>query len=143
MSMLIFLTFLNSLILIILSLLHIYWAFGGLWGKDLAVPTNRSGQKLFMPSVLSTLTVAVGLLIFALCNLSIQFSAVLPLNPLFLKYGILVIGLIFLLRAIGDFNYVGLMKKYKTSDFARQDRLFYTPLCLTLFAAHLLIFIGF
>lgn len=141
--MLIFLTFLNSLILIILSLLHIYWAFGGLWGKDLAVPTNRSGQKLFMPSVLSTLIVAVGLLIFALCNLSIQFSAVLPLNPLFLKYGILVIGLIFLLRAIGDFNYVGLMKKYKTSDFARHDRLFYTPLCLTLFAAHLLTFIGF
>lgn len=100
--MLIFLTFLNSLIFIILSLLHIYWAFGGLWGKDQAVPTGKSGQKLFVPSVLSTLIVAVGLLIFALCNLSIKFSAVLPLNPLLLKYGFLMIGAIFLLRAIGD-----------------------------------------
>lgn len=141
--MLIFLTFLNSLIFIILSLLHIYWAFGGLWGKDLAVPTGKTGQKLFVPSVRSTLIVAVGLLIFALCNLSIKFSPVLPLNPLFLRYGILLIGLVFLIRAIGDFNYVGLMKKHKISDFARQDSLFYTPLCLMLFATHLLIFIGF
>lgn len=141
--MLIFLTFLNSLIFIILSLLHIYWASGGLWGKDQAVPTGKSGQKLFVPSVLSTLIVAVGLLIFALCNLSIKFSAVLPLNPLLLKYGFLMIGAIFLLRAIGDFNYVGLMKKHRNSDFARQDSLFYTPLCLMLFATHLLIFIGF
>lgn len=141
--MLIFLTLLNSFLFIILSLLHIYWAFGGLWGKDLAVPTGKSGQKLFVPSVLSTLVVAVGLLIFALGNLSIKFLPVLPLNPLFIQYGILVIGLIFLLRAIGDFNYVGLMKKHKTSGFARQDSLFYTPLCLILFSTHLLIFIGF
>ncbi|MET4138359.1 hypothetical protein ABIB30_000719 [Pedobacter sp. UYP1] len=137
------LTLLNAIIFIALALLHVYWAFGGIWGKDVVVPTGASGQKLFFPSVLSTLIVAIGLLIFALVNLSIKYLLVLPLNPLFLQYGILVTGLIFLIRAIGDFNYVGLLKKHKTSDFARQDRLFYTPLCLTLFITHLLIFIGF
>ncbi|RAJ32236.1 DUF3995 domain-containing protein [Pedobacter cryoconitis] len=142
-GMLILLTSLNSLLFIILSLLHIYWAFGGVWGKDLAVPTGKSGQKLFVPSVLSTLIVAIGLLIFALGNLSIQFAPILTLNPLFQKYGILLIGLIFLVRAIGDFHYVGLMKKYKSSDFARYDGLFYSPLCLFFFLSHLLIFTGF
>lgn len=133
----------NAIIFIALALLHVYWAFGGLWGKDVVVPIGKSGQKLFVPGVLSTLVVAIGLLIFALGNLSIKYLLVLPLNPLFLQYGILVIGLIFLVRAIGDFNYVGLMKKHKTSDFARHDSFFYTPLCLILFITHLLIFIGF
>ncbi|AMP98848.1 hypothetical protein AY601_1941 [Pedobacter cryoconitis] len=133
----------NAIIFIVLALLHFYWAFGGFWGKDVVVPTGKSGQKLFVPDVLSTLIVAIGLLIFALCNLSIKYLLVLPLNPLFLQYGILVIGLIFLVRAVGDFNYVGLMKKHKTSDFARRDSFFYSPLCLFFFLTHLLIFIGF
>ena len=70
--MLIFLTLLNALIFMILSLIHIYWAFGGLWGKELSVPTVSSGRKLFVPGVRATLTVAFCLLIFAAINLSIQ-----------------------------------------------------------------------
>ncbi|MBB6273949.1 hypothetical protein HDF26_004422 [Pedobacter cryoconitis] len=139
-------TLLNTIVFLTLSFIHIYWAFGGQWGKELSVPTTGSGQKLFVPGVRATLFVAAGLLIFAAVNLSIR---VLPglathtlfvISPLYLKYGILMIGLIFLLRSIGDFNYVGLMKKHKTSPFAKNDTRFYVPLCLIIFIAHALIF---
>ncbi|MGY0035285.1 DUF3995 domain-containing protein [Pedobacter sp. NJ-S-72] len=114
----------------ILSFIHVYWAFGGQWGKELSVPTVNSGEKLFVPGVRATLTVAVGLLIFAAINLSIQIWPDSGINPLYIKYGILVIGLIFLLRTIGDFNYVGLMKKHKTSGFAKNDTRFFIFLCV-------------
>jgi hypothetical protein len=127
----------------ILSFIHIYWAFGGQRGKELSVPTDNSGEKLFVPGVRATLTVAVGLLIFAMINLSIQIWPDSGINPLYIKYGILVIGLIFLLRTIGDFNYVGLMKKHKTSGFAKNDTQFYIPLCLVIFISHALIFLLF
>ena len=138
--MLIFLTLLNTFVFMTLSFIHIYWAFGGRWGKALSVPTVGSGQKLFVPGVRATLTVAVGLMIFAGTNLCIRIWPDSGINPLYIRYGILVIGFIFLLRAIGDFNYVGLMKKHKTSGFAKNDTRFYIPLCLGIFISHVLIF---
>ncbi|KIO75878.1 hypothetical protein TH53_18475 [Pedobacter lusitanus] len=140
MAMVIFLTLLNALIFIALSVIHIYWAFGGRWAKELSVPTIDSGQKLFVPGVRATLTVAAGLLMFAGINLCIRVFPDSGLQLLYLRYGILLIGLIFLLRAIGDFNYIGLAKKQKSSAFAKNDTLFYVPLCLLIFISHLLIF---
>ncbi|MBK5280345.1 MAG: DUF3995 domain-containing protein, partial [Bacteroidia bacterium] len=58
--------FLNVVIFIFLCMLHFYWLFGGRWGMDFAVPTKeKSADKLFKPSAISTLVVAVGFLCFA------------------------------------------------------------------------------
>ncbi|MBB6499258.1 DUF3995 domain-containing protein [Pedobacter cryoconitis] len=139
--MLIFLTLLNTVIFVFLSLMHIYWAFGGQMGKDAAVPTIDSGEKLFIPSSFGTLIVAAGLLVFALINLFAYVISAGFINIQYIRYGILGVGFVFLLRATGDFNYVGLMKKHKDTVFAKMDTRFYAPLCLSLFLSHLLIFI--
>ena len=136
-----FLTLLNAIVFIFLSQMHIYWAFGGKMGKDTAVPTIDTGEKLFIPGTFGTLVVAAGLLIFALINLFAHVIEAGFINIQYIRYGILGIGLVFLLRATGDFNYVGLMKKHKNTVFAKMDTRFYVPLCLTLFISHLLIFI--
>jgi len=51
------------------------------------------------------------------------------------------IGVIFILRAIGEFNVVGIFKKIKGTVFAKYDMYFYIPLCLFVgyaFISHLL-----
>ena len=47
----------GALILSLLSLLHVYWAFGGRFGVGAVVP-ERAGVRLFQPSRGMTLLVA-------------------------------------------------------------------------------------
>ena len=56
--------------LVLISLIHVYWALGGQWATDVVIPQipGREGQGLrpaFKPSALLTLAVAVGLLLVA------------------------------------------------------------------------------
>ena len=46
------------------------------------------------------------------------------------NYGYYFLAGIFILRAIGDFKYVGFFKKVKNTPFAKLDSKFYSPLCL-------------
>jgi Protein of unknown function (DUF3995) len=46
------------------------------------------------------------------------------------EWSVWAIAAIFLLRAIGDFRYVGFFKKERGSKFAKMDTKFYSPLCL-------------
>ena len=73
--------------------------------------------------------VALGLFGFAYVTLS-AVTGWLPARWVF--YGNLAIGGIFLLRAVGDFRYVGFFKKVKNTAFARNDTRYYSPLCLLL-----------
>ncbi len=41
-----------------------------------------------------------------------------------------LIASIFIIRAIGEFNYVGFFKKIKYTQFGRNDTKYYSPLCL-------------
>ncbi len=50
----------------------------------------------------------------------------------FVRYGLWLTAVIFLLRAIGDFRYVGVFKRHRESSFAKLDTLLYSPLCLLL-----------
>jgi hypothetical protein len=47
-----------------------------------------------------------------------------------LKIGLWIIPIIFSLRAIGDFKYIGFFKQVKATEFARLDTVFYSPLCV-------------
>jgi len=47
-----------------------------------------------------------------------------------LDYNYWFIPIIFILRAVGDFNYVGIFKKIKNTEFARADSKIFIPLCL-------------
>lgn len=45
---------------------------------------------------------------------------------------IVVLALMFAVRAVGDFRYVGFFKRIRGSRFARMDTLYYSPLCAAL-----------
>jgi hypothetical protein len=118
------------LIFLFISAIHFYWAFGGTWGSDSVLPTKENNLKVLNPSILSTIIVAFGLLGFGLFIL--VKSGILAFNlPFWLnKYGLWIIASIFIIRAIGDFNYVGFFKKIKQTKFGKSDTKYFSPLCL-------------
>ena len=130
----------NAIIFLILSSIHFYWLSGGKWGMNSVVPTKeKSANKLFTPSAFSTVVVAVGLLVFGLIelgNIGI-FSDWMDLK--YFRWGNLLIAFIILIRAVGDFKYVGFFKKVRDTLFAKNDSLYYAPLCLFIAFTSLLI----
>ena len=113
-----------------LSGIHWYWAFGGRWGFNYALPTNKNGERVLNPRRIDSAIVGLGLLLFAFFY-SIKSALFLFNIPNWLlEYGGWLISLIFLLRAIGDFNYLGFFKKVRTTEFAIRDTRYFSPLCL-------------
>ena len=126
----IIITLVLFLIFATISALHFYWGFGGKWGSQAVVPTKDDGMPLFVPRTISTFIVAIGLLCFGIFYL-IKYGLIAVSLPEWLnKSGFWIIISIFILRAIGDFNYVGFFKKHKSSEFAIKDTKYYAPLCL-------------
>ena len=134
------LSIINALIFILLGAIHFYWGIGGKWGSIQALPQNLSnGTPLFLPSIVACFAVALGLWAMAIVTLNQVGLMHLNLPNIFNQYCLYVIGSIFLLRAIGDFKYVGFFKSIKNTEFGRMDMQFYSPLCLYLGITSLLI----
>src|SRR3546814_14682780 len=124
----------NALIFFLLAATHIYWVMGGGSGMDATIPTDGNGRKLFRPGRGITLVVALGLLAFSICNLAFAGWLHIGIEPIYIRYGILLIAITFLLRAIGDLKYMGISTRHKQSRFARWDTWPSPPLCLFLAA---------
>ncbi len=121
------------LIFLFLSGIHVYWAFGGRWASGAVIPAREDNQVVMMPGIAPTLIVALGLLGFGFTALIqvMVFNSELPAWLAVIRaYGLWVIAGIFIIRAIGDFNYVGFFKKIRHTKFAVNDTKIYTPLCL-------------
>lgn len=130
----------NSLIFFLLGAIHLYWAFGGAWGINVAVPTKSAGgETLFKPGIVATLVVACGLFLFAVITLGNLDTLRTYMPLIYIKPATIVITCIFLLRAVGDFKYVGFTKKVKNTPFAKSDTLLFSPLCLYLGLTNLII----
>ena len=120
-------------VLLLLSGLHIFWACGGRWGIGAVIPTVEQGdQRLFTPPPLTTLAVAMALLVASLLVL-LQADILNITLPIWIpRLGVWSLAIVFALRAIGDFRYVGFFKRVRHTMFARMDTQFYTPLCVLL-----------
>ena len=131
----------NTVVFLFLSLLHVYWAMGGRWAYEGVFPQNPAGEKPLttQPSIVATLIVAGGLLLFALITLGNGGVFDGWLNPSYFHTGLWVITVIFLLRTVGDFKYVGFTKKVKGTLFAQKDSQIYSPLTLGISVVNLLI----
>ncbi|AVO40531.1 DUF3995 domain-containing protein [Simplicispira suum] len=117
-----------------LSGLHFYWAAGGLWAKRLAIP-EIEGKPAFTPSRLLTTVVAVALACaagIAILRGFFLFSS-FPGSPA--HWASIGIGVLFVLRAIGDFRLVGFFKRIRGTDFALWDSWLYCPACLLIASA--------
>ncbi len=83
--------------------------------------------------------VAIGLLLFSCITASNFKNPFSLLNQNQITFLTRLIGVIFLIRAIGDFNIVGLFKQKNKSLFAIKDRQIFVPLCLYLGISSILI----
>lgn len=118
------------LIFFLISSIHFFWAFGGTWGVDAVLPTKDDNiSKVLNPALLPTLIVGLAFLFFGFFILIISGILSFTLPQLLSKYGLWFIASIFVLRAIGDFNYVGFFKKIKHTNFGKNDTKYFSPLC--------------
>ena len=114
----------------IIAVLHVYWALGFKLDIRNMVPVVN-GEPVFTPGPIGTFLVAIVLLSFAGVSLALGFSNKVPVNYLpFIKIAGIAIGIILLVRAIGDFKYAGFFKRIKDSNFAKYDYWLYSPFCL-------------
>jgi len=91
-----------------------------------------------------TIVVAFGLLVFSYIILS-NSSYISQLNIARMNatnWGTLAIAIIFILRAIGDFDIAGFFKKTKNGAFAEMDSKYFSPLCLFIGLASLVIYLS-
>ncbi len=129
------LSLLNALIFLAIAGFHYYWALGGRYGISAALPEiEHSGRKVFIPGKLATALVATLFLAVAFL-----FARLWPMPAVAYHTGYWAIAGITLLRACGDFNYVGFFKKKRHTVFARYDSRYFSPLCLYLAASSALL----
>ncbi|HEY5813383.1 MAG TPA: DUF3995 domain-containing protein [Terrimicrobiaceae bacterium] len=125
----IILAFIVSGTLALIAGLHIYWAFGGQWAARIAIPKREDGSPSFSPGPIACLLVATGLLAIAAVCIA-RFALIAPVLSASLATTIFwFLAVVFALRLIGDFRYVGMFRKVKHTDFARMDARLYSPLC--------------
>jgi len=112
--------------------IHLYWASGGRWGGQAAIPSIDS-KPLFRPTKAATLFVAAAMAAagwFVLELGEALETGVFTDWPLTMGGWLLTV--VFLLRAVGDFTWLGFFKRRKGTVFARWDTRLYSPLCLFL-----------
>jgi Protein of unknown function (DUF3995) len=131
----------NTIIFLSLSLIHFYWAFGGKLWIDEVLPSNSSGTKMLNPSMSATFIVAFGLMFLAFVTAGNQGFLDNYIKRNYFRYGSLIIAVIFLLRAIGDFKFVGFFKTITETRFAINDAQIFSPLCLLIALSSFSIFI--
>lgn len=121
---------LNGSILTVISIIHFYWALGGKAGLERTLPTDLEGKRVINPKKPDAALVAAILLAFALLFFNKAGIIDFYLPHFISRFGTGTITFIFLLRAVGDFRYVGFSKKIKSTPFSELDTKYFSPLCL-------------
>jgi len=101
----------NTTIFLLLSILHFYWALGGKLWYEAVLPTNSKGTNRLNPGIAASFIIAIGLLLLACITAGNQGLFDKYVNRKYFRYSALAITLIFLLRAIGDFRFVGFLRR--------------------------------
>ena len=117
---------------LMLSLLHFYWVFGGKKGLDKALPTDNNGKRVLHPGKIETSIVAIGLLLFASYYVLKIGAFEIGYPSLIFDFGGWIISAVFILRAIGEFKYVGYFKRIKNTAFGQLDTKYYSSLSLAI-----------
>lgn len=118
-------------VLVILALLHVHWAIGGVSGGA-AVPSRSDGTPIFRPGPLASLSVAAALTLAAAFVLARGHVVADWVSPPWILLGTWGVAAAFALRTIGEFRYVGVFRRVRDTSFARWDARVFTPLCAVL-----------
>ncbi len=121
-----------------LAALHVFWAVSGVGSGSGFIP-EAHGKPLFIPSRLATLCVAAALLVAAFIAAS-RGQLLLPAGRGSVVHWLCVAaGIVFLLRAVGEFRYIGFFKAHRGTRFATLDTWVFSPLCLAIAVAFLFV----
>lgn len=118
-------------VLFVLAALHVVWVARGR-SASATIPTRADGTPLFRPGPASTLLVAAAL---ALAGALVLARVSAPANALgarWIPVSTWMLAAVFALRCVGEFRYVGLFKRERSTRFARWDTWLFTPLCAAL-----------
>jgi len=118
------------LVFTVLGAFHFYWLFGGDYGIESVIPSIDAETSLPNIPQFATLIVGLGLVLFGLLYLLRSGLMDMQIPNWVSYYGYCFIPFIFILRAIGEFKYVGFFKKIKGTKFATADSKLFSPLCL-------------
>lgn len=133
-----------ALVLVLLAALHVYWGLGGVWpGTDeKSCARAIAGFKGIdrMPSPPAAFGVAAALAVAALIALALAGIVTLPLPAALIRLGGLGAALVFLGRGIAGFT-PAWRRITPEMPFARNDRLYFSPLCLLIGAGFTLLLI--
>jgi hypothetical protein len=120
-----------TVVISLLGLIHLYWAFGTRHSYAATVP-EIDGRRAFSPSRSATIAVAFALFIAAALVAISGRLLEAPFPPSFVRVPTILLGILLVARAIGDFRLLGFFKQKNRSRFARLDTMLYSPLCLAL-----------
>ncbi len=116
-----------------------YWVLGGKWATDRVFPESlgdlfkEGGMSMF--GLIATMLVAIAFLFFAYLVAANSGRVVPFLSANAIRNLLIVLSVVFFIRAIGDFRYCGFFKSKKDGLFAHWDSRLYSPLCLGLAVA--------
>jgi len=88
----------------------------------------NKGGKVFKPTPIATCLVALVFLFFGFLSLMKLNIITIELPKVIHDYGIIIVGVIFCIRGIGDFKYVGFFKSVKGTKFSLNDTKWFSPL---------------
>ncbi len=120
-----------GIILGFLGILHVYWGLGGVGGSAVVIP-EIEGRPVFTPSRLACFLVAAALGVAAFLVLAQVGHVSSPFSAGLTTVGVVGVGVIFTLRAVGDFRLVGFTKRIRNTQFAIWDTRLFSPLCLVI-----------
>lgn len=111
-------------------MIHLNWVIGGKFGFVESLPTKENGERVLNPKKIDSAIVGIGLIAFGFFYVLKSGLIEYNLPEWILKYGSWIIPIIFLLRAVGEFKYIGFFKRVKKTDFGKLDTKLFSPLCL-------------
>lgn len=124
------LSILVSIIFLGLALIHFNWVIGGKFGFVESLPTKENGERVLNPKKIDSAIVGIGLTLFGVFYILKSGIVEYNLPEWIMKYGGWIIPILFLLRAVGEFKYIGFFKRIKNTKFGKLDTHFFSPLCL-------------
>lgn len=103
---------------------------GGKFGFEESLPTKENGERVLNPKKIDSAVVGVGLSVFGIFYLVDSGLISSPLPQWIKNFGGWLIPILFILRAVGEFKYVGFFKSLRNTEFATRDTKLFSPLCL-------------
>ena len=119
-----------SCLFVVLATFHFYWFLGGKWGLKKVIPTVDKQSELPTIPRLATGLVALLLTLFGFVYLLESEYLSFSVSSEILQWSSWFITSLFIVRAIGEFKFIGLFKKINDTEFAKADTWIFTPLCL-------------